>query len=329
MGVLRRRLLTIPGYTLAWVVWLCATPIWLPLAVLIDSMRRARGVALRGAALMTVYLSCEVAGIALLFGVWVWRAVGWIEEDRWIELHYRLQAGWGTILHNAMVRLFALRLEIDDDADLARGPYLLLVRHTGSADTLLAAPLVSQRFGTRLRYVIKQERLWDPCLDIAGNRLPNVFVDRFSSDSAREVERIRESARDLGPRDGVLIYPEGTRFSKTKRKVLLDRFTHDGDAKMLHYAESLPFVLPPRTGGVLALLEAAPDADVVVCVHTGFEVTASLARVWAGELVGRRIRIRFYRIARREIPTEATAQGDWLREAWRSVDAWVASHLNP
>ena len=37
-----------------------------------------------------------------------------------------------------------------------------------------------------------------------GNRVPNVFVDRFSDDAAREVRRVKELARDLGSRDGVL-----------------------------------------------------------------------------------------------------------------------------
>jgi hypothetical protein len=39
--MLRRRLLTIPGYTLAWRLWLGATPLWLPLALAFDIVRRS------------------------------------------------------------------------------------------------------------------------------------------------------------------------------------------------------------------------------------------------------------------------------------------------
>jgi 1-acyl-sn-glycerol-3-phosphate acyltransferase len=224
-----------------------------------------------------------------------------------------------------VVRVFGLRLEVEDDADLGRGPYLLLLRHASSADTLLASALVSQPHGIRLRYVLKRELLLDPCLDIVGNRLPNVFVDRLSDDSAREIRRTQEIARGLGPREGLLTYPEGTRFSEEKRSRVLERLHREGDAKMLDYAQSLRFVLPPRPGGTLGLLEAAPDVDVVVCSHTGFEGAATLAQIWRGSLVHQKVRVHFRRISRDAIPSEREDQLAWLLEEWQRVDAWVTS----
>jgi hypothetical protein len=82
-------------------------------------------------------------------------------------------------------------------------------------------------------------------------------------------------------------------------------------------------VLPPRAGGTLALLEAATEADVVVCAHTGFEGAATLAQIWRGELLHGTIRVRFQRIPRASIPTARNAQADWLRERWQEIDAWV------
>jgi 1-acyl-sn-glycerol-3-phosphate acyltransferase len=266
-----------------------------------------------------------MVGLAISGVLWMWRALAGIEATRWTDLHFRLEAWWGTGLFRAVVRLFGLRLEVEGKADLGRGPYLLLVRHASTGDTLLASALVSGPHGLRLRYVLKRELLWDPCLDIVGHRLPNAFVDRFSDDPEREIRRLRRLAADLGPRDGVLIYPEGTRFSESKRQRLVDRFSEAGDAKMLEYARSLARVLPPRRGGTLGLLEAAPQADVVVCAHTGFESSASLASVWKGALVHQRIRVQFRRIARAEIPTDRDARVAWLLDEWRRVDAWVAS----
>ena len=178
----------------------------------------------------------------------------------------------------------------------------------------------------RLRYVFKRELLWDPCLDIVGQRVPNVFVDRFSDDSEGEIRRTRELTRDLGPRDGLLIHPEGTRFSEAKRERILERLHREGDAKLLEYARSLQSVLPPRPGGTLALLEAAPEADVVVCAHTGFEGAASLAQIWQGALVHQTVRVQFRRIPRDAIPTGRDDRLAWLLEEWQRVDAWVASH---
>jgi 1-acyl-sn-glycerol-3-phosphate acyltransferase len=318
-----RRFITVPGYVIAWLVWLGAAPGWLPLTIVVDLVRRSRGVALRSAAVVTVYLTCEVLGLAASAGLWAWKAIFRVDAERWIDVHFRLEAWWGTTLFRAVVRLFGLRLEVEGDADLGRGPYLLLFRHASTGDTLLASALVSTPHGLRLRYVLKQELLWDPCLDIVGNRLPNVFVDRFSDDSLAEVRRVQELARDLGPRDGILIYPEGTRFSAAKQQRIRDRFRQKGDAELLEYASCLSFVLPPRIGGTLALLEAAPEADVVVCAHTGFEGAASLAQIWKGGLLHQVIRVQFRRIPRDEVPTGRDTRIAWILAEWQRVDAWV------
>ncbi|HEY5656808.1 MAG TPA: 1-acyl-sn-glycerol-3-phosphate acyltransferase, partial [Myxococcota bacterium] len=190
-------------------------------------------------ALLTAYLSCELLGLLASAALWIWRCAAGVEQARWLDAHYRLQAWWGTALFRSVVRLFGLRLDVRGAADLERGPYLLLVRHASSADTLLASALVSGPHRIRLRYVLKRELLWDPCLDIVGNRLPNVFVDRFSEESAREVARVQQLARDLGPRDGLLIYPEGTRFSAAKRERVLARLEREGRTESLAYARSL------------------------------------------------------------------------------------------
>jgi 1-acyl-sn-glycerol-3-phosphate acyltransferase len=325
--MLGRRLVTVPGYFAACFLWLGALPVSLPLALFVDALRRNRGVLLRSSLVLTVYLSAEVLGVAAAGGLWLWRSVFGIRPERWADLHFRLEAWWGSLLFGATIRSFGLRVEIENEqADLDRGPYLLLLRHASTGDTLLASALVSRPHGLRLRYVLKQELLWDPCLDIVGHRIPNAFVDRFSDDSAHEIRRVADLARDLGPRDGILIYPEGTRFSEAKRARLLDRLDPVDDAKRLEYSRSLRYTLPPRSGGLLALLEAAPAADVVICAHTGFEGAASLAQIWKGALVHRRVRVQFRRVPREEIPTNRDERIAWIDEEWQRVDAWIAGH---
>jgi hypothetical protein len=325
-NALARRLITVPTYLAAALLWLGAAPLWLPLAAVVYLVRRSPGVALRSGAFLGVYLACELAGMAACAGLWLWKACVGIEAERWLELHFRLEAWWGSTLLGAVVRIFGMRLEVEGDAGLGRGPYLLLLRHASSGDTLLPAALVSRAHGMHLRYVLKRELLWDPCLDIAGNRLPNVFIDRFSDDSSGEVRRIQELARNLGPTDGLLIYPEGTRATAARRARALDRFRRQGDTKMVEYVRGLECLLPPRPGGTLGLLDAAPEADIVFCAHTGFEGAASLAHIWQGGLVHRRVRVQFRRIPRGEVPTGRAARAAWLLDEWRAVDAWVASH---
>ena len=103
-----------------------------------------------------------------------------------------------------------------------QGPVIVMMRHASIVDNLLPAGLVSLPHRIRLRYVLKKELLWDPVLDIGGQRLPNVFVRR-EGDSATEITRIRRLAIGLTERDGVLIYPEGTRFTAKKRDQAIRR----------------------------------------------------------------------------------------------------------
>ena len=323
-----RRLVTIPGYALACLLVLTSAPLWLPVAMLVDRLRRSDRAALRSGVFVTVYLVCELTGLLICAGLWLARPFASWDTVRWTALHYRLQDVWGSALLGAALRLFDLRVEIEGDARLGEGPYLLLVRHASAADTLLASALVGRSHGIRLRYVLKRELLWDPCLDLVGQRLGHVFVDRGSDDSQREIARVQALSRDLSARDGVLIYPEGTRFSEARRVRVLERLAREGDAKQLEYARSLHGVLPPRPGGTLGLLEAAPACDVVVCVHTGFEGAATLAQIWRGELLHGTIRVRFQRIPRAAIPAGRDARIAWLRTSGSRVDAWVeASQL--
>lgn len=325
-SALSRRIVTVPSFIGAAFLWVATLPLWLPLAALVDLARRGPGVALRSGAMVGAYLAAELAGIAASAGLWLWKRCVGIEPERWNDLHFRLEAWWGSTLLGAVVRIFGMRVEVEGDADLGRGPYLLLLRHASSGDTLLSSQLVCKAHGMRLRYVLKRELLWDPCLDIVGNRLPNVFVDRFSDDSRGEVRQVQALATELGPKDGLLIYPEGTRFTEKRRSAVLDRFHRQGDTKMLEYARSLDSVLPPRVGGTLGLLEAAPDLDVVFCAHTGFEGASSMARLWSGGLVHRRVKVEFRRVARAKVPVERAEQNAWLLEEWRTVDAWVAKY---
>ena len=47
--------------------------------------------------------------------------------------------------------------------------------------------IVAREARIRLRYVLKHELRWDPCLDIVGWRLPNAFVRRGAQDTAGDV----------------------------------------------------------------------------------------------------------------------------------------------
>jgi 1-acyl-sn-glycerol-3-phosphate acyltransferase len=321
-----RRAITIPGYLGLATAALLLLPVAVPLAAAVDGVRGTRLALTRTALLLGWYLVMESAGILAAGATWLARPLARSRHAAW---SFRLQCLWASGLFSGARRLYGLRLEVAGSEALAgSGPILLFLRHASVADTLLPAVLVSSRTGRRLRYVMKRELLWDPCLDLVGQRLPNAFVRRGTGDAA-ETELVRRLALDLGPDEGVLLYPEGTRFTPERRRRVLDRLARSADAKLLERASALQWLLPPRLGGVLALLEAAPDADVVFAVHTGFEDVRSLADVGNGALIGRRIQVEFRRVPAGSIPSAREPRIEWLYDEWSRLDAWLEAHVEP
>jgi 1-acyl-sn-glycerol-3-phosphate acyltransferase len=321
-----RRAVTIPGFVAAAFALAGLLPALLPVALAYDAARKAPWTATRSLLFAQWYLACEVFGLCLCgFG---WLAVlGRTDSARSVALHRRFQESWARALVAGGQRIFGFTLDVVGEVDVPDGPFLLFVRHASLGDTVLPIVLLQARHGVALRYVIKRELLWDPCLDLCGQRIPNSFVRRDSGDPAREIEVVRRLASDLGPREAVMIYPEGTRFTPEKRERALARLAERGPAELRARAEKLQHVLPPRPGGPLALLADRPDADVLLCAHVGFEGAATLRELWSGALVGRHVRVRFFRTRASDRPRDREALAGWLYEQWERVDAWVGEAL--
>lgn len=86
---------------------------------------------------------------------------------------------------------------------------------------------------------------------------------------------------------------------------------------------ALRHVLPPRTSGPLALLDAAPDADVLAAAHVGLEGVTHFRNAWRGDLISRHIRVRFWRIPSASVPKDRAPRVEWLFDVWERVDAWI------
>ena len=275
--------------------------------------------------LITFYLVWECFGI---FAAWlVWAGLGWQAagcRTRYLEWNYLLQRIWTLGFTRVGIVLFSLRVDVSGDYAFGNRPFVLLARHTSLADTILLSWFVLVRNRVRMRYVMKKELLWDPCLDIVGNRLPNYFIDRQSPDGARELEGLTALAKDLDAAEGIVMYPEGTRFSEKKRAHVLARLRELGDEPRLRSAERMTCVLPPRLNGAMALLGAAPQADVVFFAHDGFEGASSFAEAFRGSLIGRTIHARFWAVPADSVPREPEAQKDWLCKEWEHLDRVVA-----
>jgi 1-acyl-sn-glycerol-3-phosphate acyltransferase len=214
------------------------------------------------------------------------------------------------------------RFEVEGQECVERGPILVFLRHTSFVDVLFGQAFAARPGDLRLRYVLKHDLKADPCLDIFLSRLPNCFVDR-KGDSERERERVRELAEGIGEGDAVLIYPEGTRFlPETLAKI--QRKFKETQPELYPFCAALTNVLPPRLGGIFALLDGAPEADVVFVTHSGLEGFDKVKSMFSGRVVGKTVRVKMWRVPAAEIPRDFQGRVEWIYEQWARVGELAA-----
>lgn len=324
MKGLGRRLLMVGLYALIFSVLTVGAPLFAIAAAIYDRRQDNRGASLRLAAFAWVYLLAELGGVALAQLIWLrWRLGG--DDEGYRGANVDLQRRWISALLRALRRLFELDLVVEGAEHALPGPVVLLIRHTSFIDTLLPGQILGSDLGMRIRYILKRELRFDPCLDIIGDRLPNHFLDR-NGETSEELSSIERLARGLDDDEAVLLYPEGTRFTEAKRARVLDRL-RERDPERYARASTLTRVLPPRPGGALTLLRSGHD--VVFFAHSGLEGFASWTHLLSGALVGSTIRAWLWRVPARELPGDDRARLAWLDAQWAKVDRLAATAAAP
>ena len=133
-------------------------------------------------------------------------------------------------------------------------------------------------------------------------------------------------ADGLGPRDAVLIYPEGMVLTPAKAAAMNAGSAKNGEAGGTRVRDAYDRVHPPRLGGPLALLERARGRyDIVFVGHVGLEVAPGVRQLLRGDLIGAEVRFRMWRTSASDIPTTHSEMATWLRGRWHEMDAWVAT----
>lgn len=318
VGKLRRRATSVTGVVVGAVALTLFAPLWVPLTAAADVARgRRRCPTTRLLAFGWGWCWLELGGVGAAAALWARGRAG----DR--HAHYELQRWWAAHLMDLLRRTTGLTVDVEGVEALSAGRAVVLCRHCSLADSLVSAWVITSLAGTRPRYVLKRELLADPCLDVVGGRLPNHFLDRDAADSAAELAALRDLAAGMGDDDVAVIFPEGTRASPSKRARALARLAERDPVRADRLA-SLQHLLPPRPAGTAALLEGAPDADVVVAWHIGFEGLDTFAGILRA--LGRRApRIRFVatRVPRHEVPADPDELTSWLDGWWLAVDGAV------
>ena len=214
--MLKRRLISLTVLAIFALLFYGLAPLLLVIALLLSILPRYRS--LPHALLFALgFLFYECVGVLRL--AWIW--LRYRNQPDYLDHNQRIQYWWAGGLLRLGARIYDLDIQVTG-AQAIEGPTALLIpRHTSIGDTVLPMLYFAEHRHEGMRYILKRELMVMPCLDIAGHRLPNLFVDRSGVDTDRELEAIRLLTRHAGERESVLVYPEGTRFTPAKQARLL------------------------------------------------------------------------------------------------------------
>ena len=317
-----RRALTIPALFLSLVAVAALSPVLALVAGTIDGLRTRRGwPSVRMVGFLLGYLMYEALGVMRAGWIWISQPLARLT---WAERNHRLQIWWVRSLVRAAGPILGLRLEVDVAGELRPGPLIVASRHVSLVDALLPAAVLAVGEDLRVRYVLTRGLQLDPCLDIVGHRLPNHFLDRVGAGSGREIAALEELGAGLSDRDAAVIFPEGGLFTIERRGRTLDHLDRTGSPR-LDVARSLRQLLLPRPKGISALMRAAPEADLLIVGHHGFEPLGSLKALWRTLPLAEPVRLRVERHGRDGVPSDEEGRIRWLDEQWMRMDHWLAS----
>jgi 1-acyl-sn-glycerol-3-phosphate acyltransferase len=312
--------------TLAFALVTVTLPLLLVVAAAVDATlwlrRRKPWMGVRLVLMAWWFLFGELRGIATLALIGL--ASGGRDSRRRRFRVYRLRQRWAASHLGGIRVLLGLRFEVEGLDDVAGGPLVVLIRHTSIVDNAMPDAVIGRAHGLGLRFIIKRELQAIPTIDIGGRWVPTCFVRRGSGDTDAELQSVRRLAVDLDPHEAVLIYPEGTRYTAEKLARAQERI-RERQPEVAPLADRLRNVLPPRLGGPLVLLQDTRGTDVVVCGHVGLDGFEHVSDIWAGGLVGTRVRIRFWRHPAAEVPEGREELTRWLYGRWQELDDWVGA----
>ncbi len=326
-----RRLVLAPALIALTVLILTTIPLWLLVATVLSPVVPGRLRPLRLLSLLLMHLVLESVLLVELFGLWIASGFGvYIRRPYFERIHYDLVQTYLVIFFREARRVARLKIVTEGTPpDAFPGePLLVCCRHAGPADSFTLMYALMHWYGREPRVVLKDTLQWDPAIDVILNRLPSRFISpgRGSVDGGRLEQQIGDLARNLDENDAFVIFPEGGNFTPERRRRGIDKLRRLGLESMAQRAERMQNVLAPRPGGLIAALDAAPEADVVLVAHTGLDHLMSVRDIWRELPMDKQIVMRWWRVPREEIPEGRDERIDWLFSWWEEIDAWVAEH---
>ncbi|HJR39486.1 MAG TPA: lysophospholipid acyltransferase family protein [Nocardioidaceae bacterium] len=327
-GVFRRVVLA-PAIIAFTVLLLTTVPLWLILAALLSPLASGRLRPLRLLWLAIMHLVLESIILIELFGLWIASGFGLFIRRPWFErVHYDIAQTYLIIFFREARRVLRLKIVTEGPTpDAFPGePLLVCCRHAGPGDSFTLMFALMHWYGREPRVVLKDTLAWDPAIDVILNRVPSRFISGRPKPGHDLESQIAELATGLDENDAFVIFPEGGNFTPERRRRAIDKLRRLGLEAMARRAERMQHVLAPRPGGLLAALDAAPEADIVLVAHTGLDHLLTVGDVWRELPMDKQIIMRWWRVPRNEIPDGRDDRIDWLFSRWEQIDRWIAEH---
>jgi 1-acyl-sn-glycerol-3-phosphate acyltransferase len=326
--LLRRGVLA-PALIALTVLLLSTIPVWLLVAALLSPIVPGRLRPLRLLWLVMLHLVLESLMLVELFGLWIASGFGYFIRRPWFErVHYDLVQTYLIVLFREARRVLRLRILTEGPTpDAFPGePLLVCCRHAGPGDSFTLMYALMHWYHREPRVVLKDTLAWDPVIDVILNRIPSRFISPHPEQGEDLESQVGELARGLDGNDAFVIFPEGGNFTPHRRARAIAKLRRLGLEKMARRAENMQHVLAPRPGGLLAALDAAPEADVVLVAHTGLDHLLTAGDIWRELPMDKELIMRWWRVPRNEIPDGRDERIDWLFSRWEQIDRWIAEH---
>jgi SAM-dependent methyltransferase len=264
------------GITLVAII---GSPVVIPATAAWDLLRlRPQLPTLRTYLFVCQYVSNDTIEILAAGLLWILAGAGTtLHRPASQQRHQRLQAWSIRLLARRAEQLLGIRVATGPgvDAALTPGNAIVICRHVSLFDASLPSVLY-QRLGVHTRGVIMAELLADPGFDLLYQRAGSVFIPRDNEPGATTLAASIGAELDAGT--VAVIFPDGRLFRPDVLARALARLS-ERDPDRARRLAGLRHLLPPRPGGLNALLDAAPDADVVVVNHAGLDHHPTLASV--------------------------------------------------
>ena len=320
-----RRLVFAPLVVVLAVVLLTSLPVWLVIGVALSPLVPGHLRVPRLIWLAIVYVIWDAAALVALAALWLASGFGWkIRSPTFQRAHYVLTGRFLAALF--WIARWSLHLAVDvvgtdpDTAEPGR-PEIVVSRHAGPGDSFILIHALVNWFDREPRIVLKATLQWDPAVDILLNRLPNRFITPGTGSDLTTT--VGELANGLDDNDAFVIFPEGGNFTPRRRIRAIAWLKARGLKDLAVRAEHLQNLLPPKPGGLLAALDAAPDSGVIFVAHTGLDKMITVADVWRELPMDKRLVMRFWSVDPEDIPAGEEERVTWLYDWWARIDAWI------